>query len=132
MIWIEYSEFTHFMLFLILIDSLEMIHNYVYHHFAQIQNIVFDIIYCHYIVACEPYIWIMMMDETIECIKYGYLSFYIHIHFSNESNQEDFTYKSVTRNKNSYFRKHFFCIKTSVILTFSVCCMFVEIRILNW
>ena len=47
------------------------------------------------------------MDETKECIKYEYLSFYIHIHLSNESNQEDFTYKSVTRDKNSYFQKEF-------------------------
>ena len=49
-----------------------------------------------YIVACETYIWIIMMDETIECIKFIYLSFYIHIQLSNESNQEDSTYKSGT------------------------------------
>ena len=49
-----------------------------------------------YIVACETHIWIIMMDETIECIKFIYLSFYIHIQLSNESNQEDSTYKSGT------------------------------------
>ena len=47
MIWIEYllfSEIIHFMLFLMLIDYLEMINNYVYHHFAQKSNILFNII----------------------------------------------------------------------------------------